>query len=74
MAVDVKIDEHTDFIHGRILPPHITFQDRVLIAKLLKQSYRDGFLNGMNIRRDDECLTPKTKKTTKIKNYEKQSN
>ena len=67
MADAIKIDEHTDFVHGRILPSHILHQDRVLIANLLQQSYRDGFLNGLSLRRDDEYQKPKTKEILKNK-------
>ena len=53
-----------EVIHGRILPSHITYQDRVLISKLIKNSYRDGFLNGMAIRKDDDFIPIKEKQLT----------
>ena len=54
-----------EVVHGRILPSHIMYQDRVLISKLIKDSYRDGFLNGMAIRKDDDYRPIKKLTNTK---------
>lgn len=38
-----------DFIIDHLISK-FTLEDRILIAKLLKQQYREGFLNGMKMK------------------------
>lgn len=37
------------FLNEHLLLPNFTHSDRVMVAKLMKQQYKEGFLNGMKL-------------------------
>ena len=41
------------FLNEHLLSPNFTFSDRKMVAKLMQQQYKEGFLNGMKIIKID---------------------
>jgi len=51
LSVPEKASEDYEF-HRIQLLFHLSLEDRLLISELLKESYREGFLNGMSLKKE----------------------
>lgn len=50
MPKDVIIEKVPKEISLRNLPRHFTMKDRLFIEKIVKEQYREGFLNGQGFK------------------------
>jgi hypothetical protein len=63
MAKDIII--HRDEFPPELqFPFRLNFEDRVLISELIQKSYKEGFLNGITLRKDDLLPTINTNQNT----------
>lgn len=40
---------------------HLALEDRILISKLIQESYRDGMLNGLSLKKENNNNTNQNK-------------
>jgi pimeloyl-CoA synthetase len=71
MAKEDFIQYKPKEVSVRNLPKHFDHNDRKFIEKLMKENYKEGFLNAMNIAQPDNvrviCFKTNCKLITKLK-------